>query len=85
MITIGEWLAHHIISRGLSNAAVARHLSVGSSTVGMWRTGQNDVSRHIIIALCDWWELDDEERLRALALPVSVDEDEGEDGQALAA
>lgn len=75
ILTIGTWLQSSMRQRKLTTVSVAQHLGVRPNTISAWRSGQNDVSRHVINELCDWWELDDAERLRALSLPVTVDED----------
>lgn len=73
-LTVGAWLIALMSKHRLSVAGVAAHFEIHPNTVSAWRTGQNDVSRHHINGLCDWLGLDDDERLRALRLPVRVEQ-----------
>lgn len=54
-MTLGERIAYLRDRRGLSQAALAKKLNVGASTLGMWETNRRKPSPEIIVQLADFF------------------------------
>lgn len=56
-MTIGQRIAHLRERRGLSQAALAKDLNIGQSTLAMWETDKRGLKDEVIIQIAEYFDV----------------------------